>query len=176
MPDEPADAGKKLVHGERLDDVVVGADEKSRDAVVGLRSRAGEEQHRELLPQLLPEHAADLVAGAVSERDLQDDQRRRILPRSLQPGLAARGLDDVVALLLEEMGELRSRARVGVNDEDRAAATQCFLRPLTGRFCAFGRLLSLRKSPQTNPVASRVPRVPGCGNRLWTIALRGRTT
>jgi hypothetical protein len=40
MPDEPAHASEEFVHGERLDDVVVGADEESGDALVGLRSRS----------------------------------------------------------------------------------------------------------------------------------------
>jgi hypothetical protein len=73
------DAGQQLVAGQRLGQVVVGADHQPRDAVAGLGAIARHEHDPQRIGELLAQSAADLVARDVPKADLELRARRRDL-------------------------------------------------------------------------------------------------
>jgi hypothetical protein len=118
--DRPAGAGEQLVGVERLDDVVVGADEESHRPVDRLDSVRGDEEDRQLLAEVVAELVAELEAADARQRHGEENERRPLRARSRERLLPAGSFDRGEAGAREQLRDESSRLLVVVDDQDRA--------------------------------------------------------
>src|SRR4051794_10388149 len=114
-----ADAGRDLAGAERLDDVVVGA-ELEPDHAVGLLAAGGQHDDRHL--RLAPDLAADVVARAVGEHEVEQDEVGADGRRLLESGGGGAGDLEMEALAREGLGEGLRDGRLVLDQEDRPPA------------------------------------------------------
>src|SRR3954453_1610337 len=114
-----ADAGGDLAGAERLDDVVVGA-ELEADHAVGLLAPGGQHDDRHL--RVAPDLAGDVVARAVGEHEVEQDEVRADGRRLLERGGGGAGHLEMEALAREGLGEGLRDGRLVLDQEDRPPA------------------------------------------------------
>ena len=113
------DPGQELGRVERLDQVVVGAGPQAADLLLHL-ALGGEHDDRDVGVGALfgPDLGRDLIAVELRQHDVEEHQRRTLgRPQAESLGAVTRD-DDLVALLLEGVGERPLDVRVVVHHED----------------------------------------------------------
>src|SRR4051794_28308391 len=145
-----ADAGRDLAGAERLDDVVVGA-ELEPDHAVGLLAAGGQHDDRHL--RLAPDLAADVVARAVGEHEVEQDEVGADGRRLLESGGGGAGDLEMEALAREGLGEGLRDGRLVLDQEDRPPAG-CHVHIVGGHRDAHA-------GHTAAPAGGRAPRVRG---------------
>ena len=95
----------QLLHGERLDEIVVGAGLKALDLVLELIARR-EHQHRRRALDLLAQLAADREAVEGRQHEVEDNDVVVMGRGKVQPGDAVGGIVERVALGLEIVADV----------------------------------------------------------------------
>ena len=114
--DRPDPRGE-LAQGERLGDVVVGAELEADDLVdLGVLGREHDDRHA----GLGPEDPADLDARQLGQHQVEQDEVGALGPEQRERLAAVGGGDGPVALELERFDEGLAERRLVVHDEDRA--------------------------------------------------------
>jgi hypothetical protein len=113
---ETSHTGEKLIPRERLYQVVVGAEEKTTDAIERLGALAGHEKDRETFAELLTQFSTHLVSAHSGETNVEDHEQRLVDAREINGLLAARGLPYVVSGALE--GRRQERTQIGIVLDD----------------------------------------------------------
>ena len=145
-----ADAGGDLTGAEGLDDVVVGA-ELQADHAVGLVAARGQHDDRHL--RLAPDLAADVVAGAVGEHQVEEDEVGAHARGRVERVRGSAGDLEVEALAGEGLGERLRDGRLVLDEEDRSPAG-CHVHIVGGHRGA-------RCLHTAAPAGGRAPRVRG---------------
>jgi hypothetical protein len=115
-PQHRADPSQQLPQGERLGDVVVGAQLEAAHAVP-LLAAGGQHDHRDVDPAA-PQLAADVPAAHARHHDVEQDQVGRLAGRPPQPVLAVQAHRGLVALEAQVVLEPADDVRLVVDDED----------------------------------------------------------
>ena len=114
-PQRGLDPARELAHRERLGDVVVGA-ELEPDDLVDLLGLGGQHDDRDRAAAAQP--AADLEPVDPRQHQVEHDEVERLLVEALERLAAVGGLDDVVALLAQRIGEQRLDRLLIVDEQD----------------------------------------------------------
>jgi hypothetical protein len=123
--------------GERLDDVVVGAELEPDDAV-GLGAAGGDHDHGQFA--LAAQDTADVAAVAVGQREVEQDEVRLGRPRGVERLLCGARHGRLEALAAEEAGERLGDRGLVLHDQDAGRhAVECSRRG-SGRDQALQRL------------------------------------
>lgn len=121
-PEQRVDAREQLVGLERLDHVVVPAEQQPGRAVERLRAFARDEHDRQASrPFTTPQPPDDLVPREVRHHDVEHEQVRRLPARRLEGGDASLCLDGAIAARPQHLDEERPRSGIVVGDDDQAA-------------------------------------------------------
>ncbi len=148
-----AHARHQLRHGERLDDVIVGAGRQAAHALALLAARRQHDDRQRARRRARAQAAADLEAGDAGQHPVEDDEVGRRLEQPQFGLVAALDALDGEALRLEIVGEQQAQRVLVLDDEDarRGAGRRAFARRLTAVMaprssagCASARRASLR--------------------------------
>lgn len=115
------DARDELVRSDRLDDVVIGTEQKARDAVERLGAFPRDEDDGETLVDLLLEAPAELVPGEIGEVNVDQCEPGTFLAGRGECCTAGRRRLRRVAQGSERLTDEQQEFLVVVNDEERAA-------------------------------------------------------
>jgi hypothetical protein len=115
-PAEGAQAGEKLLEGERLREVVVGAGVEAADAVVDAVERGEEEDGR--VETLAAERLAELDAVYAREKDVEDDDIVRSVAGHGEAIFAVVREVDRVAFLFEHAADYLGEAAFVFDEEE----------------------------------------------------------
>jgi hypothetical protein len=117
-PQARSDPCHELVESDRLREVVVGADTKTRGQRI-LEALAGQHQDRHgCRLRLLPERAHDVEARHPGHTHVEDHEADCLTRDELERGFAARRLADVEALASKVHRDELARCGVVIDDED----------------------------------------------------------
>src|SRR5882672_7243141 len=119
-PEDRADAGHELAHGEGLRDVVVGAHLEPADLVALLRARRQHDDGHERAAG--PDLLAHGEAVHVGQHEVEEHEIGAALARELDAVAAQPRRDDVEALELERVAQPAHEVRLVLDDEDAAAS------------------------------------------------------
>ena len=117
-PQQRADAGRQLLRGERLREVVVGAGLEAGDDVVGV-GPGGDHDDRDVARA--PDRPAHLEAVDAREHDVDEHDVGRVAVERLERVLAGLGLLDLPALVLEGHLDRGADALVVLDGQDARA-------------------------------------------------------
>ena len=115
----------ELARGERLRDIVVGADLETDDAVVGLAT-GGEHDHRKVAARADP--AAQREPVGAGQHQVEHDELQVLGREKRAGGVAVPGLERVEALTLEVADEDVADEGLVVDDEDGGHELHCHAR------------------------------------------------
>src|SRR5262245_25369291 len=104
---QAAEACEQLVGIDRLDQIVVGADEHARSTVEGLDPFARDEDDRKPLAVKVTELAADLVSADVRKANVEHHGGRPNPSRDLERVCPVTRLEHAIADALEHSGDKR---------------------------------------------------------------------
>src|SRR5919198_4569732 len=118
---KPLHARQHLLRVERLQNVVVGAEQEPARRVERIDALSRHEDDRKLLPEQAAEVAEDRVAGDAGQADVEQDERRALRASRRQGFLPRRRLPHAATGRLEDARDQRPHVSVVVDDEYRAA-------------------------------------------------------
>ncbi len=112
---------QQLLRCERLHEIVVASQEKTRYAIQRIRAIARDEQNHRRRALLVANSSAYLVTGKSREVHLQDNQVRLFPPDEIDCLEAEAGLRRRIAGLTKKADDMRAQVLVAVDDEQMAA-------------------------------------------------------
>ena len=126
----PPNTREELGGLERLDEVVVRADEQAGDEIEPFRPAPGDEDDRQVFAVQVAERTADLVAARSRKVDVEEHEARPLGERRLERLVAVGRLHDRMADPAQQRADELAKSRVVVDDQKRAAVGfQTLLRP-----------------------------------------------
>jgi hypothetical protein len=124
---------EQLALVEGLHDVVVGAEQKPCDSVIGLSPVTRQEDDRDVAAVPIPQVAANLIAAHLGEVDVEQDERRLHVARRLERLASVLRLTRLIARALEQTRDPAASTGISIDNKDRAART--YPPPQVSEFC-----------------------------------------
>ena len=119
---KPSHAREEVIHPDGLGQVIVGAEQQTRDSVRFVGARRRDEDDRQLLAVLLPKLARDLVTGRPGQVSLHDHEPGRLRCGDQKCIFAGARLLGEIAGARQRLSKRGARLRISVDHQHPARA------------------------------------------------------